>query len=69
MSSGGRINPLIGVWEPVSATSAPAARTQHSAVWAQGMMLVFGGTDNVSTLFSDITAYTPPQTVFVYQHP
>jgi hypothetical protein len=69
VNSGGRFNPTVGLWEPISTASAPAARTQHTAVWAQGSMLVFGGTDSSYAPLSDIAAYVPPQTVFVYQHP
>jgi len=69
-NSGGRFNPLVGQWENITTTAAPVARTSQAAVWAQGQMLIHGGTDyGANAPFGDIFGYVPPQTVFVYQHP
>lgn len=42
-NSGGRYNPDTNSWTPTSDTSAPAARSDHKAVWTGSEMLVWGG--------------------------
>ncbi len=43
LSSGGRYNPVTGVWTATSTTNAPAARLYHTAVWTGSEMIVWGG--------------------------
>jgi N-acetylneuraminic acid mutarotase len=40
---GGRYDPAADTWAPVSATNAPAARRDHTAVWTGSHMIVWGG--------------------------
>jgi N-acetylneuraminic acid mutarotase len=43
LASGGRYNPVTGVWTATSGTNAPAARFAHTAVWTGSEMIVWGG--------------------------
>lgn len=69
LNTGARFIPHLNIWESLATASAPAARTGHIAVWAQGSMLVFGGTGGGFAPLGDVSEYTPPQTIYVYQHP
>ncbi|MFH1232218.1 MAG: fibronectin type III domain-containing protein [Planctomycetota bacterium] len=56
----GRIyNPWKNIWESLTATGAPIARTRHTAVWdnINQKMLIWGGW-NALTTFNDGGAYT-----------
>lgn len=52
-------NPPVGGWSPTSLTSAPVARSAHSAVWTGSRMLVWGGKNSGGVLRSG-GRYTPP---------
>ena len=54
----------IGGWISTSTTTAPSARTGHSAVWTGSKMLVWGGKNSGEVLGSG-GAFTPPSGVFV----
>ena len=41
--SGGRYDPVIDTWIPVTKTGAPSPRGHHTAVWTGTEMLVWGG--------------------------
>lgn len=43
LSSGGRYNPVTGIWTATNNTNAPAARLYHTAVWTGSEMIVWGG--------------------------
>ncbi len=43
IGSGGRYNPVTGVWVATSTTNAPDARLYHTAVWTGSEMVVWGG--------------------------
>lgn len=45
------------VWSPTTATSAPDARTAHSAVWAGSEMIIWGGDDNNALTKNDGSRY------------
>lgn len=45
-------------WKTISATSAPASRYNHTAIWTGSKMVIWGGTDNAQ-IFSDGAAYDP----------
>ncbi len=45
---GGRYDPLQDLWSFVSPIAQPAGRANHSAVWADGQMVVWGGTNGAS---------------------
>jgi hypothetical protein len=51
----------------VSATGAPAARYQHTAVWTGSEMIVWGGYGG--TNFNDTWSYTPSKVMYLYQRP
>lgn len=44
-NTGGRYDPAIDNWVPVSTTGAPSARGEHRAIWTGTEMIVWGGTD------------------------
>jgi N-acetylneuraminic acid mutarotase len=43
VNSGGLYDPVLDVWRQTALTNAPAPRSVHSAVWADGEMIVWGG--------------------------
>ena len=43
LGDGARYDPATDDWTPVATAGAPAARTQHTAVWTAGEMIVWGG--------------------------
>ena len=59
LNDGGRYNPAGNSWTTVSATGAPGARLQHTAVWTGSEMIVRGGTNGQSFL-GDTWSYRPP---------
>jgi N-acetylneuraminic acid mutarotase len=40
---GGRYNPKTNTWAPVTTTGAPIPRSEHTAVWANTQMIIWGG--------------------------
>jgi N-acetylneuraminic acid mutarotase len=50
LASGGRYNPSLDIWAPLSAVNAPVARYLHSAVWSGLDMLVWGGFEGTNVL-------------------
>ena len=45
-------------WQPISLTEAPAARSEHTAVWSGSRMIIWGGQSN-GTVFADGALYDP----------
>ena len=45
-NTGARYDPGTDTWVATTATGAPAARSAHTAVWADDAMVVWGGTGN-----------------------
>jgi len=43
LASGGRYDPFIDTWLPVSASGAPSARYSHTATWTGSLIVVWGG--------------------------
>jgi N-acetylneuraminic acid mutarotase len=43
LNTGGRYNPITDSWTATSTSNAPAARSDHSAVWTGSEMIVWGG--------------------------
>jgi N-acetylneuraminic acid mutarotase len=43
LNTGGRYNPSTNTWIATSITSAPAARSDHTAIWTGSEMIVWGG--------------------------
>ena len=56
---GYRYDPATNSWSTISAVGAPSGRVEHSAVWTGSKMIVFGGTPNGSSTYSDGGAYDP----------
>jgi N-acetylneuraminic acid mutarotase len=52
LDSGGRYDPVADAWTAVSGTGAPAARTDHGAVWTGTEMIVWGGWNDPDQLGS-----------------
>jgi N-acetylneuraminic acid mutarotase len=50
LNSGGRYNPGTNMWAPTSTVNAPEARWFHTAIWAGGVMIVWGGAGNSADL-------------------
>ena len=42
-NDGGRYNVTSGLWSAVTTTGAPAARSDHTAIWTGSDMVVWGG--------------------------
>lgn len=42
-NTGARYNPMVDAWTPMSLTNAPLARYEHSAIFADSSMIVWGG--------------------------
>jgi N-acetylneuraminic acid mutarotase len=51
LNTGGRYDPSNDSWTATSTANAPAARSQHTAVWSGTEMIIWGG-ENVSDLNS-----------------
>jgi len=43
LNDGGRYHPNTDSWSPISATAAPSARYDHTAVWTGKEMIIWGG--------------------------
>ena len=67
---GGRYLPSGNTWTPLAGTlsPAPAARTQHTAIWTGTQMLVWGGRANEGS-FNDNFGLNPGRSLFLYQRP
>jgi hypothetical protein len=50
LGDGGRYDPALNDWDPLSVLEAPSARDSQRALWAHGFMLVWGGQDATSAL-------------------
>ena len=48
LATGARYDPLMDSWTPVSEIDAPAARSNHTAVWTGHVMIVWGGASDNS---------------------
>jgi hypothetical protein len=46
LNTGGRYDPVSDSWQSMSTTAAPTARRQHTAIWSNGVMVVWGGSTN-----------------------
>jgi N-acetylneuraminic acid mutarotase len=53
----------VDPWEPTAATSAPAARAWHTAIWTGSVMIVWGGL-GASGPLSDGATYDPKKRVW-----
>jgi hypothetical protein len=49
---GGRYRPSSDSWQPTTSINAPSPRSQHSAVWTGGEMIVWGGGNEAIKLAS-----------------
>ena len=56
---GARFDPAVGHFAGIAAAGAPAARFLHTAVWASGQMLVWGGAGCGTSSCGDGAAYDP----------
>ena len=61
LSAGARFDPATDIWRSVGFLNEPRARTQHTAVWANGVMIIWGGVTRTigRTLNSDGARYDP----------
>jgi hypothetical protein len=49
-NDGGRYNPALNSWSPVSLSGAPVARGWHAAVWTGKEMIVWGGMNDLNSI-------------------
>ncbi len=60
-NTGGRYNPSLNAWSPVSITNVPDARTGHTAVWTTGLttpvMIIFGANGNTGGRYNPNTNF------------
>jgi hypothetical protein len=47
---GGRYDPVLDLWSPLSAVGAPQGRVRHATAWTGDRMLVWGGYDGLDPL-------------------
>ena len=45
LRTGGRYDPATDIWTRTSLANAPSARNDHTSVWIDGLMVVWGGSD------------------------
>ena len=57
-NTGGRYNPSTDSWTAISTTNAPDGRDDHTAVWTDSEMIVWGGA-NGSGYFNTSRKYNP----------
>lgn len=48
LNTGGRYNPSANSWVASSTANTPSAREFHTAIWAGGDMIIWGGISNGS---------------------
>lgn len=58
LNSGAYYNPATDTWSETSTTSAPSGRNDHSSVWADSAMIIFGGV-NSRTVVNSGGYFTP----------
>ncbi len=58
-NTGVRYDPVTDRWAPMSAVSAPAPRSYHTAVWTGSEMIVWGGGTDLYTLTNSGGRYNP----------
>ena len=56
---GGMFEPKTRAWSPVTANGAPEGRRWHTAIWAKGRMIVWGGLAGRSSVLNDGKLYDP----------
>jgi Galactose oxidase, central domain len=49
LNTGGRYNPSTNSWIATSTTDAPSGRAEHTAVWTDSEMIVWGGAGSTNT--------------------
>ncbi|MEO8350688.1 MAG: kelch repeat-containing protein [Chthoniobacteraceae bacterium] len=59
LNTGGRYDPASDSWTPTKASTAPAARSGHSAVWTGSEMIVWGGYGDSAQYFGNGGRYRP----------
>jgi hypothetical protein len=59
LASVGRYSPELDAWLPMSATGAPAARINHSGVFAAGRMVIWGGNTTSQNSVNTGARYDP----------
>ena len=50
LNTGGRFNPVTGLWTATGGSSVPTARRSNTAVWTGNEMIIWGGYDGTSYL-------------------
>lgn len=63
-SSGATFDPVTNSWEPMATVDAPPGRIQHTAIWAGGEMLVWGG-----SAYDEITFTVEPLNTGAHYEP
>mgnify|MGYP001814380340 CR=1 FL=1 len=48
LRTGGRYDPVFDSWSPTSTTDAPEPRYLHTALWADGFVVIWGGLDGAA---------------------
>jgi N-acetylneuraminic acid mutarotase len=71
LDDGGRYNPAHNQWSPLSTTSAPSPRSEHSTVWTGTEMIVWGGSDGgrynpATDTWSPVSLVGAPDTRFAH---
>jgi N-acetylneuraminic acid mutarotase len=59
LNTGGRYDPVMDAWTPISSGGAPSARYSHTAIWTGSLMVVWGGTGAFSANFNTGGRYDP----------
>ena len=68
LNSGSRYNPNTDTWVALSSQDAPSPRANATSIWTGGTLLLFGGySGSGSSGFNSNYAWTPGQTIYLYQ--
>ncbi len=62
LNTGGHYDPATDTWRPTTMTNAPVGRSGHVGVWADGVLVIWGGmgfTGTSYTLWTDGGRYDP----------
>ena len=64
LNTGGRYDPSIDTWTPITTEGVPEARNGHTAIWTGKYMIVWGGS-NILDTFNTGGQYDPSSEAWI----